>query len=411
MLTAALERFRIESPAWLTAFFVAALPFRRYSEFTILVMAIYLPILLRQPEYRNRIKPVAKFLIPVFLCFWIPMLLSCFDSYDSGKSWAHTLVAIRFPMAALCIALLLSKNDLRRRFLQLVAFILLFWAIDGYVQLAFGRDLLGIPMSEDRLNALFYRRHQFYGPLLAFLSPLLLEYARRRWPAWAWASCLVLVLGAVMIAGMRAGWLAMGLVVMVYGLLMIRQENAALRRMALLIPSIAVLVVLASYAGSEKVRERITSTMQLSLGTESALDEATSLRIPIFQNSIRMYRAHPVNGVGVRAFPAAYPEYAEPGDVWLFREGGPSHAHNVVLEVMADTGSIGLVLWLFGAVLIIRQWRRTPVTLRQEPFPYVFALALILFPLNSHFSIFGVYTSSLIWWLFGLWGATLIARE
>jgi hypothetical protein len=32
---------------------------------------------------------------------------------------------------------------------------------------------------------------------------------------------------------------------------------------------------------------------------------------------------------------------------------------------------------------------------------------LILFPLNSHFAIYGTYTSSLIWFLVGLWSASL----
>jgi hypothetical protein len=32
---------------------------------------------------------------------------------------------------------------------------------------------------------------------------------------------------------------------------------------------------------------------------------------------------------------------------------------------------------------------------------------LILFPLNSHFAIYGTYTSSLIWFLVGLWSAAL----
>ena len=37
--------------------------------------------------------------------------------------------------------------------------------------------------------------------------------------------------------------------------------------------------------------------------------------------------------------------YAEPGDVHIRKSRGTSgatHAHNVVLEIMADTGSIGL---------------------------------------------------------------------
>ena len=39
---------------------------------------------------------------------------------------------------------------------------------------------------------------------------------------------------------------------------------------------------------------------------------------------------------------------------------------------------------------------------KQEAFPYVLPLVLILFPLNSHFAIYGTYTSSLIWFLVGL---------
>jgi hypothetical protein len=63
-----------------------------------------------------------------------------------------------------------------------------------------------------RLNALFIKKYQFYGPTLAMLSPLLLEYARREWPPWAWAGSFTLVLGAVMISGMRSGWLSMAIV-------------------------------------------------------------------------------------------------------------------------------------------------------------------------------------------------------
>jgi hypothetical protein len=35
------------------------------------------------------------------------------------------------------------------------------------------------------------------------------------------------------------------------------------------------------------------------------------------------------------------------------------------------------------------------------------ALALVLFPLNSHFALYGTYMSSLIWILFGLWAACI----
>ena len=45
---------------------------------------------------------------------------------------------------------------------------------------------------------------------------------------------------------------------------------------------------------------------------------------------------------------------------------------------------------------------------RQEAFPYLLALVLVLFPVNSHFAIYGTYLSSLIWMLAGLWMATYL---
>jgi len=85
---------------------------------------------------------------------------------------------------------------------------------------------------------------------------------------------------------------------------------------------------------------------------------------------------------------------------------GATHAHNVVLEVMADTGSIGLLGLLLGAVLALRYWWRGSPSQRQDSFPFLLAVLLILFPFNSHFAIYGTYTSSLLWFLLGLWVST-----
>ena len=333
------------------------------------------------------------------------MVLSSFDSYDSQKSWLTSLAAIRFFMAAMSIAVLLHSASLRWQVLRWSAYLLIFWAVDGYVQLATGVDLFGITMHEDRLNALFGNKYQFYGPTLAMLSPLLLEFARRRWPAWAWGASFALVLGAVMISGMRAGWLAMGMVVAAYFLLMFRKENQELRRATIALPVLALAVMAVSYLVSPTVQERVSRTLTIAQGAESSVDYALSWRLPIFNASIRMLQENPVNGVGVRAFPVAYPDYAPTDDYHVVKHPdgtGATHAHNIVLEVMADTGGIGLAGLIIGFILAWRAWRAMLPANQQEAFPYVLALVLILFPLNSHFAIYGTYTSSLIWVLMGL---------
>lgn len=403
-------RLRSEWPAWLLVLFFASLPFGRLPELPLSLFALSLPFLLRRPEHRARARRLAVFIVPLFLCFWLPMVLSSFDSFLPELSSMKSLAALRYLAAALSIGILLKSASAQARVLLWTSCLLLFWAIDGFVQLYFGSDLLGISMNPDRLNALFVNEYQFYGPTLAMLSPLLLEYARRRWPTWGWLASFSLVFGAVLIAGMRSGWLIMAVVVLVYMVLMLNRENRDIRFATMFIPVVALAVILAGYVASPLIQERVNQSLSALEGTDTAVDFASSERLPIFSTAWRMYQAHPVNGVGVRSFERAYLTYAEPGDIHVLKGGGRRgaiHPHNVLLEIMAETGTIGLLALLTGAALMVRYWRAMLPAQRLEAFPYLLALMLILFPLNSHFAILGTYLSSLIWVLIGMWAATL----
>jgi len=408
-----LKRLGADWPCWLAVSFFALLPFGRLAEIPLSAFALCLPFLARSAEHRQRIKQVSVIVVPVFLCFWLPMVLSSFDSYLPQKSWTSSIAALRFLAAALSMAVLLRADSARWRVIRWTSFLLVFWAADGFVQLIFGTDLLGIAMNPDRLNALFVQKYQFFGPTLAMLSPLLLEHARRHWPAWAWVASFTLMLGAVLIAGMRAGWLIMGLVLLVYVWLMFRKENRELRKASLSIPVFVFTAIIGAYLVSPLFQARLEQSLTITQGTKAAVSAASNLRMPIFNTSLVMFKAHPVNGVGVRAFPKAYMEYAAEDDVHIQNSGGKSgatHAHNLVLEVMADTGSIGLLGLLTGFVFVFRFWRRMTPSRRNEAFPFALALVLVLFPLNSHFALYGTYMSSLTWILFGLWAACIESK-
>ncbi len=405
-----LKRLTTDWPSWLAVSFFALLPFGRLAEIPLSAFALSLPFLARSAENRQRIRRVSLVVIPVFLCFWLPLLISSFDSYMPQKSWGSTIASLRFLAAILSMAVLLRADSARWRVIRWTSFLLVFWAMDGFVQLIFGNDLFGIAMHPERLNALFVQKFQFFGPTLAMLSPLLLEHARRHWPAWAWVAAFTLTLGAVLIAGMRAGWLVMGLVLIVYMWLMHRQENRELRRVSLSIPVFVITAIIGSYLVSPLFQARLEQSLVITQGSQAAVNAASTYRLPIFKTSLAMFKAHPVNGVGVRAFPKAYMEYATKDDVHIQRSSGKSgatHAHNLILEVMADTGGIGLLGMFAGFVLAIRFWQGFTPARRNEAFPYALALALMLFPFNSHFALYGTYMSSLIWMLFGLWAACI----
>ena len=405
-----IRRLQTDWASWLAVAFIALLPFGRLSEIPLSAFTISLAFLARSAENRKLIRSGATFVVPLFLCYWIPMVLSSVDSMDPQKSWGQSIAALRYLAAALAMSVLLSSPSNRERVLRWTAWLLLFWAVDGFVQLFFGSDLFGIAMHPDRLNALFVKKYQFFGPTLAMLSPLVLEHARRQWPSWAWALAFTLILGAVMIAGMRSGWLTMAIVLGTYMVLMLKRENRELRRTVLTIPVLLVIVVSVSYLASPLFQQRLDVTQAFTLGTDTSKDASSMERIPIFKTALVMYREHPINGVGVRAFPVAYMSYAEPDDVHIRKSGGKTgatHAHNVLLEIMSDTGSIGLAGLLLALGFLWRHRARTTPAERWEAFPFALAVFLILFPLNSHFAIYGTYTSSLIWFLVGLWAAAL----
>lgn len=399
-------------PVGLALLFFALLPVGRQIEIPLSIFFFSCAFLAARAERRRQIRAAARFIVPLFLCIWIPMLISSFDSLDPGKSWWHTLPSLRFLPAALAVAVLLHGGRSLEIFQRLMCWLLLFWAADGYFQLAFGRDIFGVPMHEDRLNALFHDSYFSYGPTLALLSPLALDHMRRRWPGFAWLFGFAFILGAVFVSGMRSAWVIMAVVTGAFMLSMLRKREQRLQ--ALVLPVAAAATLALAVLASPLLKERLELTSLVQLGTEQALDEASSYRLPIFRHAWSMYLDHPVNGIGVRAMREAYLLYAEPDDPHILHnpEKNRGHqAHNIVLEFMADTGTIGLLGLVAAFALSIRFWRRLDHARRERAFPYAVSLLAIAFPLNSYFAIFGVYMMSITWMMVGLMTAAAMSGE
>ncbi|MRT95211.1 O-antigen ligase family protein, partial [Xylella fastidiosa] len=82
----------------------------------------------------------------------------------------------------------------------------------------------------------------------------------------------------------------------------------------------------------------------------AGVDQALSGRIQIWQAALCMIQAPPLSGVGVRGFRDAYPACTPtPERIPAWGAGPALHAHPIVLEILSDTGVIGLLLWIAGA--------------------------------------------------------------
>ena len=127
-----LKRLQADWPCWLAVSFFALLPFGRLAEIPLSTFALCLPFLARSEANRQRIKQVSIVVVPIFLCFWLPMMLSSFDSFMPQKSWTSSIAALRFLAAALSMSVLLRADSARWRVVRWTSYLLVFWALDGF---------------------------------------------------------------------------------------------------------------------------------------------------------------------------------------------------------------------------------------------------------------------------------------
>lgn len=396
-------------PIWLVP---ALLPFGRSAElgvFLSLVGAILL--LVREPQ-AIRHHPGAKLFLWLFAAYTGAALVSALDAVAPGKSWLTLAGLLRYAPLGVYTCFAMRRPGKVRSLYLATAVVVAVWVVDAWVQALTGYGLGGASNAE-RLSGIFGATNLKLGPALTALAPFLLWGARERWGRRGLVLAFLVALGPVLLSGSRASWLCYGLVALGF----LWREAGSVRRFAVACMASAVAVILAGLLAwhvSPRFHDRIASTLPALSGTSAGVDAALTGRLDIWTTSLRLFAAHPINGVGVRGFRVAYPSYAPPDDHFLTMEKcgdgeGACHAHQVVLEVATETGTIGLLAWLAAAVFAARTWWRAGPVARERAFPATVALVAILFPLNTHMAFYSAWWGLLSAWLLSVWCAALFA--
>jgi O-antigen ligase len=412
------------------------LPFGAAPELPVLVAAFWSLAMLRNVAWRA---PGPRLALVLFGAYWLPELLSAFDSYDARKSWLEVAADLRFGLLLLFAAVALRDAARVRFACRALAAIAAFWCADALVQAATGVSLGGAARV-DRLSGIFGDDNLKLGGVMAVMAAFLLLWAwperpppglppqageaakacphpspspaREGSPGWGPALALFLpLLAVVLLAGARAAWIA--LAVVAAGLVW---RRLGARRGALALGGLVVagaLAIVVADTLSPRFAERIDRTAAVLRGDPTALDYALSHRLPIWHAALAMTAAHPVNGVGVRAFRDAYADYAAPDDPWLDLANGSGalHAHQWLLEVLSETGTLGLLCWLAGLACAMRAWLRAAPAARERAAAPAYALAAMLFPFNTHYAMYSTFWSLLLFSMLALWLAALHAEE
>ncbi len=195
------------------------------------------------------------------------------------------------------------------------------------------------------------------------------------------ASALVLALGLVMGGTLKARWLMVATAILFAGLLATMSRTAWVAAVA----GLGVLMVFGSggrgrltlalacgivgvfgifllarpFASAWKPGATSPSMHQVLGEVRSILNlKQNQNRLVLWRTAMRIAADHPVLGTGFGTFRLAFAEYRPPGFAYLETRGDPPFAHNVFLNLAAETGVPGLVAFiLLYATALASTWR------------------------------------------------------
>jgi O-antigen ligase len=416
------------APAWILAY-VALWPAPGYAEGVLVLGALVAIAKLLLSRFRGGTQllsgPAWALTSVLFFAYWLPELVSAFDAIDRARAFAQSAEDLRYLPFLWLVASAVADPRGRRVTFGGLAVIVGLWTLDALLQaltgtspLFFGIDAIKHAISGhgmcsaaetamvDRLGGVLGPCNLKLGQVLASLSPFLLHAASRRFAVVGWMVSAAAVGVVLVLAGSRASWITFGLVLLLSGWRLLGWKQLmgvfAFGALSLVVLGISV----------PQVRERIQRTTTAMGADQDGVDSALSGRTRIWGAAICMARTHPFNGVGARGFRDAFPACDQAAGQRAAWGTGPAlHAHQIVLEILSETGAFGLLMWLAGIALARRAWRYADAAARDNARPAMLALVVTVFPFNTHLAFYSTFWGGLTLLLAALYAGSLLARK
>jgi O-antigen ligase len=415
------------APVWILAY-VALWPAPGYAEAVLALGALVAIVKLAASRFRGSsalLGGSAWALTSVLFCaYWLPEAVSAVDAIDPARALREAVVDLRYLPFLWLVALAVADPRGRRITFGGLAVIVTVWTIDALVQAMSGSSPLfsaldGIKHSisghgmcspaevagVDRLSGVLGPCNLKLGQVIASLSPFALYAAGRRFGTAGWLVAAGAVGLVVLLAGSRASWITYTLVLLLSGWRLLGWKKLGV------VFAFGAITGIALYFASPQVHERVARTAHALSASQEGFDSALSGRTRIWSAALCMARTHPINGVGARGFRDAFPA-CDPGvgHIAAWGEGPALHAHQLVLEVLSETGLFGIVMWLAGIALAWRAWRFADEQARERARPAMLALTVTVFPFNTHLAFYSTFWGGLTLLLAALYAGSLLAR-
>lgn len=204
-----------------------------------------------------------------------------------------------------------------------------------------------------------YGNYNHFAGLVELILPLPLAYllfARIKLEQrLLWLFSVVMMAVALIFSGSRGGVLALGIQLLAMMLIAVWAQRRGLSEEISLAGNkliaggaLAAVLLLVLWIGYEPLAKRF------SLLRRGASEYSLVTRTEYWRGAWQMIQDHPLTGVGLGAFPAAYPAYGRSS----VKNERLEHTHNDYLQLLTDGGLIGGLIGLWFLFELFRTARR-----------------------------------------------------
>ena len=218
-----------------------------------------------------------------------------------------------------------------------------------------------LPGANAKPYGLMANRNLF-GSAQALLVPFVVYVLYKASAKWKYAAIasLVILFYAIVISQTRAAWLAT-LVSLIVSMVLVMIFSPGNRKKWLIGTAVSFAALLcmgyvAALSDSKEemgpdVKERVASL--INTGSYSSASQANvNDRLLIWKKTTLVVKSHPVTGVGLANWKLNVLSHGGDGTSWASGFYVPDRIHNVYLQIAAETGIVGLLLYLSFWILI-----------------------------------------------------------
>jgi O-antigen ligase len=261
-------------------------------------------------------------------------------------------------------------------------------------------DQSTFPLLRRRMYSTLYNPNLLSAFLLMVIGTTISMsiWTEHKWHRLMFLGLLGLLMVCLVLTYSRGAWVSVCALIVFFGIVWDK-------RLWLLL--LAVPVILFFYHGG-------VTTRLLSIFSHSEADTSVSMRMDMWTAALAMFFDHPLLGVGWGAFKYVYPVYNE-----LIQEAGITifHAHNMFLNVLAETGIIGtgFGFWFFygNAWYAGRFLRQVKFDTFSRAIAMTTMAAVVSITISgiTDYDLFSTQVSLTLWLLCGIFGNTYVEYQ